>query len=378
MLKTIIYSFLILFLASSCSSLRIPTIYDGKIYGTQELQIASTQHNMLYSKATIPDLKDWAPLKYSDKYSELDKMLEKSNTTSFLILKDGKIVYEKYFNGIDQGDQTQIFSVSKVFITTALAMAIQEGKIKSIDQPVSDFIPEFKEGKLSKITLFHLAQMRSGIDYDEYGKLMSTLKFYYLKDVSKAILHPNLAHEPGEVYTYKSIDTQILGTCISKAVGQPLLDYLEVKIFSKLGMEDPVAWSVDSKTSNNPKFYGGLNISARDLAKFGNLIVNNGKKDGKQILSPYTNTFCVDADCRDNKQDYCNGWWYSTWDEKSDVYYAAGFKGQIMMINKSTGVVIIRLGENKGGLKWYEMLKNLSNKIDQNDIYYTPDNMAIK
>ncbi|MCO5230893.1 MAG: beta-lactamase family protein [Chitinophagales bacterium] len=373
--------FLILFvfiLVSSCSSLRIPTIYDGKRYGTQELQIASTQHNMLYSKASIPDLKEWAPEKYSNKFLELDRMLEKSNTTSFLIMKDGKVLYEKYFNGIEQGEQTQIFSVSKVFITTALAMAIQEGKIKSIDQPVSDFIPEFKDGKLAKITLYHLAQMRSGIDYDEYGKLLSTLKFYHLKDVSKAILHPKLAHEPGEVYTYKSIDTQILGTCISKAVGQPLLDYLEEKILSKLDLEDEVAWSVDSKESKNPKFYGGLNISARDLAKFGNLIINNGKKDGKQILSPYTNSFCVDEVCRENIHNYCNGWWYSTWDNQSDVFYAAGFKGQIMMVNKSTGVVIVRLGENKGGLKWYDMLKNLTNAIDHDNIPFSPNDMVEK
>lgn len=353
----------LLIIVQSCSSVKIPTIYDGEKYGVKNLKINSSQKCFAYSQDCMVGFENWAEAKALKKYSSLEEMLEKTNTTSFLVMKNGKLLYENYFNGIEQGDRTQIFSVTKTITTSLLGIAIQEGKIKNIDQPVSDFIPEFKEGDLSKITLFHLVQMQSGLNYDEYKNLLQTLKFYNRKNSFSAIDNIKVKNEPGTVFKYKSIDTQILGECIERAVGQPFLEYVNEKLFSKLSFQDPVAWSIDSKESGQPKYYGGLNISARDLAKFGNLVLNKGVLKNEQVLNPYNNTFCKDSECRNEEGKYCNGWWYNTWDEESDVYFAAGFRGQIMMVNNTTGVVIVRLGENKGGLKWYDMLKDLSNQL---------------
>lgn len=360
--STFLIAVLLLFL-QSCSSVRIPTIYDGVKLGLKDLKIESSQKCFAYSQDCMIGFENWAEPKALKKYKSLEEMLEKSNTTSFLVMKDGKLIYENYFNGIEQGDRTQIFSATKTITTALLGIAIQEGKIKNIDQPVSDFIPEFKEGQLSKITLFHLAQMQSGLNYDEYKNLIQTLKFYNTKNSFSAINNAKVKFEPGTVFKYKSIDTQILGECIERAVGQPFLEYVNEKLFSKLAFQDPIAWSIDSKENGMPKYYGGLNISARDLAKFGNLVLDKGMLNGEQVLNPYNNTFCKDSECRNQEGKYCNGWWYNTWDESSDVYFAAGFRGQIMMVNNTTGVVIVRLGESKGGLQWYEMMKNLSNQL---------------
>ena len=166
-ISTLLITVLLLFL-QSCSSLRIPTIYDGDKFGVKDLNIVSSKKCFAYSQDCMPDFK----------YSSIEEMLKKTNTTSFLVMKDGKLIYENYFNGIKQGENTQIFSATKTITTSLLGIAIQEGKIKSIDQHVSDFIPEFKEGELSKITLFHLVQMQSGLNYDEYKNLLQTLKFY--------------------------------------------------------------------------------------------------------------------------------------------------------------------------------------------------------
>lgn len=361
-ISTLLITVLLLFL-QSCSSVRIPTIYDGEKFGVKDLNIVSSKKCFAYSQDCMPEFKNWAEAKALKKYSSIEEMLEKSNTTSFVVMKDGKLIYENYFNGIQQGENTQIFSVTKTITTSLLGIAIQEGKIKNIDEPVGDFIPEFKVGDLSKVTLFHLAQMQSGLNYDEYKRVVQTLKYYNSKDNKKALSSLKLKHEPGTVFKYKSIDSQTLGECIERAVGQPFLQYVNEKLFSKLGFQDPVAWSVDSRESGHPKYYGGLNISARDLAKFGNLILNNGVIHHEQVLNPYTSTFCKDAECRNKEGKYCNGWWFNTWDESSDVFFAAGFKGQVMMVNKTTGVVIVRLGENKGGLQWYDMMKNLSNLL---------------
>ncbi len=352
-------------LVQSCSSVRIPTIYDGKKLGAQEIQIASNKKSLIYSKNGMPKFEKWAPAAYVKKYGSLEKMMESSNTTAFLVMKDGQVLYENYFNGIRQGDITQVFSITKVVTTTLLGIALQEGKILSVDQPVSDFIPEFKEGNLSKITLYHLAQMQSGINYDEYSKLLQTLKFYNNKHAETRLRNPELKAAPGTLFKYKSIDTQILGECIERAVGKPFLEYINEKLFTYLGFEDVVTWSIDSEESGKPKFYGGLNISARDLAKFGKLILNNGQCDGIQILNPLTNSFCKDLSCRNMENYYCNGWWYDQWSADTDVFYGSGFRGQILMLNKTDNVVIVRLGESKGGVKWYKMLRDLSTQLEQ-------------
>ena len=358
--KSTVLILVIILLLQSCASLRIPTIYDGEKNGVTELNLKASDKSLVHLEDGLPEFSEWADDKAVKKYSSLEEMLGKTNTTSFVVMKNGELLYENYFNGIEQGGRTQIFSVTKAFTTSVLGIAIQEGKIKSMDQSVSDFIPEFKEGDLSKITLFHLVQMQSGLNYDEYKRVFQTLKYYNRKNSRSAFASLKLKHEPGTVFKYKSIDTQILGECIEHALGQPFLDYAKEKLFSKLEFQDPIAWSVDSKESGQIKYYGGLNISGRDLVKFGELILNNGFVGDEQILNPYTSTIYKDATCRNQDDKYCNGWWFNTFDDDNEVYFAAGFRGQMLFINKKSGVTIARLGENKGGLYWYDMLKELS------------------
>lgn len=368
----------VLVLLTGCSSVKIPTIYDAKKYGCVDVLQASASPSMMYVTQAMPNDEQWMPEKYMSKFGSLDKMLEESNTTAFVVVKDGKVYYEKYANGIGAGDLTQIFSVTKTIITTTLALALEDGYIESLDQPVSDFIPAFKEEGLNKITLYHLAQMQSGLNYDEYKRVVQTLKFYHQKNILPILQEPKLKAEPGTVFKYKSIDTQLLGVCIETALGRSFLDYINERLFSKLGFQDRVEWSVDSKETNNIKYYGGLNISARDLAKYGVLIANNGKLDGKQVLNPLTSTFCNDASCRNIKGNYCNGWWYDQWDQENDVFYGAGFKGQILMINRTSNVVIVRLGENKGGLNWYSMMKKLTTLLDQDQLDIKRNDLVFK
>src|SRR5690606_20393807 len=107
-------------------SMRIPTIYDAQKYGYLEMMVAGQSSDWKYVKEKMPSDDRWMPTKYLEKYGDIDKMLEKSNTTAFVVIKNGQVYYEKYFNGIEQGDLTQIFSITKTITTAALGLALQD------------------------------------------------------------------------------------------------------------------------------------------------------------------------------------------------------------------------------------------------------------
>lgn len=359
-------AFICLFLLVAYIIVRIPTIHDGKLLGSLPIPSVLKPESLPNEAVNLPSFYTWAGEDISKHYKTLPKLLKRSNTTAFLVIKDGKILYEEYANGVNKHDITQVFSVTKIFVTAILGIAIQEGYIQSLEQSVSDFIPEYKSKQYKNLKISHLLQMQSGLDYDEYGKLLQTLRFYYQKNLKKIIKNPKLKHRPGTVFTYKSIDTQILGECIERAVGKPFLEYFYEKIWSKIGAEDAAAWSIDSKLAHTPKYFGGLNISAADLAKFGIVVSQNGKNENGEIIipSPWLNS-CDNESYRVGEEDnkYCNGWWYFMDTPKENIYIAAGFNGQIMLINETNNSIIIRLGKNKGGIVWYPIMRELSRQL---------------
>lgn len=345
-------------------SLKIPTIYDGNKFGTVKVSDPAPSPLVLEkSIQKLPDMKEWIGEKDISKSKSLEEFLQQHNTVSFLVLKDGKLMYEYYGNGIKEGDITQVFSVTKVFVTSMLGIAIQQGFIKSVNQKVKEILPELDKPGLDSITFFHLIQMQSGLNHDEYGKLLKTLKFYHQENSLNILDELELKYQPGEKFVYKSIDTQILGMCLEKVTGKPFIQYFNEEIWSKIGAQDTVKWSVDRPENGHIKFYGGLNVSARDLAKFGWMCLNDGKYGEQQIIPAAWLNFCDDVQYRNGEDFYCNGWWYNNAQPDENIYFGAGFGGQIMMVNETAKTVIVRLGTNKGGVKWYPIMIDLSRKL---------------
>lgn len=351
------------FMMFSCKPLRIPTIYDGEKFGAKAIPVAPKSVEIPVGMTQIPDISKWLDKKDVAKYGSLENFLESNNTISFLVIKGDSLLYEFYGNGIEKGDITQVFSATKVFITSIFGLALQEGYFSSLDQPVKDFLPEFNQPDLDKITLNHLLQMQSGLKYDEYGKLFQTLRFYYEKNPSSLWPDLKFKYEPGEKFVYKSVDTQILGECIQKAVGKPFMEYFYEKMWSKLAPEDSAKWSIVSPENGELKYYGGLNISARDLAKFGMMAMNDGQYLGKQIIPSGWMNICDDVQCRNEKGYYCNGWWFDKTLPKERIYFGAGFGGQIVCVNEDTQTVVVRLGKNKGGIQWYPLMIELTRQM---------------
>jgi CubicO group peptidase (beta-lactamase class C family) len=216
---------------------------------------------------------------------DLDKKLVSTETIALAVIKGDSLLFEKYWDGYSDSSLSASFSIAKSITSLAIGIALKEGKIKSLDQPVSDFIPEFKKGLKSKVTIRHLLTMSSGSDWDEsYSDPFSiTTEIYYGSDAYKTATKVKIIKEPGTYHDYKSGDSELLGIILTKATGQKLSDYVSEKLWKPLGAEHPALWSVDKKDGYE-KNYCCFNSNARDFARLGQLMLDSGKWNGVSII----------------------------------------------------------------------------------------------
>lgn len=370
----------LMLLFSGCSTMislwryKIPDIVDVYRLPYFELKKSSKPHEYPRKEVgSIPDPSLWAvenigffPRKQPvvKHWDSPEDYLERSNTTALIIIKSDTIRYENYFNNFDEDIQSTVFSVSKSFASALTGIAIAEGKIKSIDQPISDFIPEFKRGMKSDITIDHLLQMTSGLDFYDYSTLYKLMELYYANDQSVLLNKIDMRYKPGTVFKYKSYATYLLGICIEEATGKKYSDYLNEKLWEPLGMEYSGYFTVDRKKGQ--KAYGGIAACARDLAKFGSLYVNKGKWRDQQILPEW---WVERSSLRDTSNGgawrYSNCFWLDTYPQdkakttKTD-FFAGGYRGQAIYVNPELDMVIVRQGKSERGLRWGKTLSKLA------------------
>lgn len=242
---------------------------------------------------TIEQLK-YQPNAYKDPNSKiynLDEYLDtKTKTTAFLVIRNDSILFENYYEGYDAQSILPSFSVAKSFTSALVGIAIQEQLIKSEHDLVIDYLPELKNEHpyWQQLTILHLLNMRSGIDFNEnsYVNPYSGISSLYItKDVMKFVKKAKFNHLPGQAHYYSSLDTEILGLVLEKATNKSLAKYLEEKIWMPCGMESPAKWSIDSKKHQHTKAFCCLQMVARDYAKFGRLYLNKGKYGSQQIIN---------------------------------------------------------------------------------------------
>ncbi len=169
-------------------------------------------------------------------------------TTAFMIIKNDSIWHESYFDNYTKDSHTNSFSMAKSYVAAALGVAIQEGKISSLDQAVADFFPEFSEGLASEMTVGDLASMCSGLNWDEkyYSPFSIVTRAYFDDDLTKVMLGLKVTEKPGQTFKYSSGDTQLLALVIQKATGENLSDYISKHFWKPLGCENEAFWQVDN------------------------------------------------------------------------------------------------------------------------------------
>jgi CubicO group peptidase (beta-lactamase class C family) len=219
----------------------------------------------------------------------IDEYLSTSATTAFLLIKNDTIVFEKYYQGYDRSKISTFFSVTKSITSLLVGIAIDEGHIKSIHDPVTDYIPEFKKGdsRFEKLTIEHLLNMQAGLRFNEsYKNFFSGMaKLFYGRNSFGQLKKLKFDIEPGVENEYNSATTAILGIVLERAVKKSYTEYLKEKVWEPLGMEYNASMSLDDKKHRVAKAYQGLNATAVDLAKIGRLYLNGGNWNGKQIVS---------------------------------------------------------------------------------------------
>jgi CubicO group peptidase (beta-lactamase class C family) len=245
--------------------------------------------------------------------------------------------------------------MSKSFLSILIGAAIDDGFIASVDQPVIDFVPELADAGYGRVTIRHLLQMTSGMDYVEVEGRDSCLhnRFYYTTRLEHELLRLGLDKEPGQEFSYKSGENALLGLILSRAIApQTITAYTQERLWQPLGMEYDGSWNLDSE-GGLEKTWCCLSATARDYAKLGRLMLHNGNWNGEQIFPADWVAQSTQVDTADGSVwNYQYQWWLVT--KGGSDFTALGHLGQFVYVNPIKNVIIVRQGTSRGGLEWDE------------------------
>ena len=275
---------------------------------------------------------------------ELDQLNEELETVAFLIIKNDSILYEKYAENYGPDSKTNSFSMAKSVVAALLGKAIMDGHIKSLDQPVADFFPQFDK----RLTVGDLASMASGLNWEEdyYSPFSMTARAYFDDNIREQILQLEVVDPPGKEYEYLSGNTELLAMVIEKATDQTLSDYLSQSFWKPLGMQEDALWQLDSEESGMEKAYCCIASNAKDFARFGKLYKDFGNWNGKQLLdSAYVARSITPR--FEEAPHYGYGFWLENLDGKK-VFYMRGILGQYVIVVPEDDLIIVRLGHQVG------------------------------
>jgi len=305
----------------------------------------------------------------------LEDYLNASGTTAILVIHDDKLLYERYFNGYDETSLNTSFSMAKSFASALVGIAIDKERIKSVNEPITNYIPELleKDERFKSITIRHLLTMSSGIKYEEGGDLpwseeADDTKTYYATNLRELALENCLIEgKPGEYFEYNNYNPLLVGLILERSTGTPVSRYLQEKLWKPMGMEADGSWSLDSTTSGFEKMESGVNARARDFGRFGMLFAKEGKWEGEQLISREWVEESTRPDATtDPSSDYQYFWWVNTPDGK-DHFSARGNYGQYIYVAPEKDLVIVRLGKDEGeqGYEyWIDLFEEVSTKLD--------------
>jgi CubicO group peptidase (beta-lactamase class C family) len=284
--------------------------------------------------------------------AELKSTLEQYKTVSFLVIKNDSILYEQYWEDKSDTSHTNSFSMAKSIIGVLIGIAIDEGKIKSLDQKVGDFIPEYKTGSRAQLTIRHLITMSAALSWDEaYANPLSvTTEAYYGTDLFSLVKDQEVVGTPGKEFNYQSGCSQLLGFIIEKATGKHIAEYASEKLWKPLNAMQAAEWSLDKKDGTE-KAYCCFYSNARDFARIGSLYLHHGNWHGNQILdSTYVAESVTPAPLDDNGQPnkvYGYHWWIGDFSGKH-IFYCRGILGQYIVAIPDENIIFVRLGHKRG------------------------------
>ena len=301
--------------------------------------------------------------------SEDIHLLDSFKTTAFVVVKDTNLVFESYWDGYSENSKSSSFSMAKSIISLLTGIAIDEGLIESVDDPVAKYLPEF-ENKKYEITIRDLLTMSSGLKWNEsyYNPFSETTKSYYGTNLDELVLKSKCKISPTKHYEYIVVNPQVLSIIIKRLTNSTLSEYTSEKLWKPLGAKNDASWSLDQE-GGSEKATCCFNSNARDFARLGQLVLNKGKWNGKQIISEsYLKEGLTPGSYRVNKVGkqvdfYGYQWWISK-HNNLDFYYARGILGQYIVIIPGKNLVFVRLGHKRSKEEINHHRKDLFRYID--------------
>jgi CubicO group peptidase (beta-lactamase class C family) len=293
-----------------------------------------------YNKMSIPE--------------SIHEEIEDYNPVAFLIIQDEKVKYEEYWDGYNQNSISNSFSAAKSVVALLLGIALDEGKIYSLDQPVGDFIPEYAEGSKKELTIHQVLTMSSGLNWEEKytTPFSTTARAYYGSNITDLVTDLEMVETPGVYFDYLSGNTQILAMVVESATGMRISQYASEKIWKPVGASQDALWCLD-KENGMEKAYCCFNTNARDFARFGQLVLNNGIWDNEVIVSEdYISDATTAKDYLLDKRDnnpvdfYGYQWWIVDY-KGYKIPYMRGILGQYIYSIRERNAVVVRLGHDR-------------------------------
>jgi CubicO group peptidase (beta-lactamase class C family) len=295
---------------------------------------------------------------YLGEERETEAFLARTETTGLVVLRGDTLVHEQYRSGWSEASRATSWSVAKSVVSALVGIALGEGRIESLDDPVTRYVPELVGSGYDGVPLRHLLTMSSGVDFDEgYDSTFSDINWIFVR--SMALGRPMLDYysglergrDPGVYNEYASSDTGVLALVLARATGVSPAEYLETRLWQPAGMESDAFWNTDR--SGAEIGFCCLNAVLRDWARFGLLYLENGMRDGSRILPEDWVARSVEPEAPhlqpgpNPDSHWTFGYGYKWWipeDREDGEFTAIGIYGQYIYVNPARGVIVVKSG----------------------------------
>jgi CubicO group peptidase (beta-lactamase class C family) len=279
-------------------------------------------------------------------------------TNAFLVIRDGKILFEDYRNKTTETDRFISFSMSKSITSLLIGIAVQKGYIHSLDDKAGDYVSELKGGGYGDVSIRHILQMRSGVDYEErydFGEHPSTAALIHLNavilnkerfaDRAKTIGRKTA---PGSQFNYATLDTAVLGWILERATKQPVSAFIAANLWGPAGMEADAFYIADGPKGTGREMTGmGFNARLRDYGRLGQLMLQDGMRGNKRILPAgwMKQATAMIPFPAENALGVQGGYGFQFWqlDQEPGAYAALGLAGQFIYVHPKSKTVIVKL-----------------------------------
>jgi CubicO group peptidase (beta-lactamase class C family) len=317
------------------------------VFATRKISRGKHVFPLVRASRQITDL----PVRANGTQYDLADYISRNRVVGLLILKQGRIVLEHYEADIDSDSRWISMSMAKSISTTLIGAALQDGLIGSVDDPLTRYLPQLAGGGYDGVSIRHLLQMTSGVQWDDTHtdpgserRQMLELQIAQQPDaILRFVANQQRIAAPGEVWNYSTGETHVVGALVRAAVGRWLSDYLSEKIWSPFGMQSDATWWLESP-------YGlevagsGISATLRDYARFGQFILNDGVVGSKRVLPEgWIHEATSPREIGGQPLNYGYMWWAvpargGGFEDRA--FSARGIFGQYIYINPGQGLVV--------------------------------------